>query len=105
LIDSRGVLGRRSAFGAPSHWYFSSAHVRSLLRRFVTGLKQAGSTEKKSPFQALSELQVPRLQTSNEKHDPPDLWVGLLIEPRKCHAVEMDLDSPPAAARLPSSRI
>jgi hypothetical protein len=36
LTDARGAVGWRSAFGAPSHWFLSSAHARSLLRRFVT---------------------------------------------------------------------
>ena len=34
LVDSRRVVGWRSAFGAPSRRYLSSAHTRSLPRRF-----------------------------------------------------------------------
>jgi hypothetical protein len=37
LTDARGAVVWRSAFGAPSHWFLSSAHARTLLRRFVTG--------------------------------------------------------------------
>ena len=37
LIDAQGAVDWRAAFGAPSHWFLSSAHARSLLRRFVTG--------------------------------------------------------------------
>jgi hypothetical protein len=37
LIDTQGAVEWRAAFGAPSHWFLSSAHARSLLRSFVTG--------------------------------------------------------------------
>jgi hypothetical protein len=37
LIDAQGAVDWRAAFGAPSHWFLSSAHARSLLRRFATG--------------------------------------------------------------------
>jgi hypothetical protein len=37
MIDTQGAVEWRAAFGAPSHWFLSSAHARSLLRRFVTG--------------------------------------------------------------------
>ena len=37
LIDAQGAVDWRAAFGAPSHRFLSSAHARTLLRRFVTG--------------------------------------------------------------------